>query len=80
MVEALFTPTATPLREVRLPEATRDLVMAWLFSAFGCELGEASCLNALSLAVTHDHGPRTWFEGESEVLKFGKSRVVSWTR
>ena len=23
-----------------------------------CELDEASSLNALSLAVTHDHGPR----------------------
>jgi hypothetical protein len=29
--------TATPLREVRLPEATRDLVMDWLSSPFGCE-------------------------------------------
>ena len=49
---------STFLREVRLPEATRDIVMAWLSSAFGCEPNEVSALNALSLAAVHGQDAR----------------------
>jgi monoamine oxidase len=66
----LDVPLTAFLREVRLPEATRDHMMAWLSSAFGCEPDEVSALNALSLAAAHGHDARAWYEGESEVLKF----------
>ena len=54
----LNVPMSTFLREVRLPEATRDIMMAWLSSAFGCEPNEVSALNALSLAAVHGHDAR----------------------
>ena len=68
----LDVPLTTFLEEVRLPRATRDFMIAWLSSAFGCEPHEVSALNVLSLAAAHGHDARAWSEGESEVLKFAQ--------